>query len=145
MKVIFLDIDGVLNKIGQVNRTTTRWNGYIGMEPSLVRLFNDLAKKTGAKVVLSSSWRTDDDWEKTMRDNGLKCDFIGRTRQLHSESKKDGRGLEVKDWLDSHPDVKQYAILDDDTDFVPGQHLVKTNYEKGLTPEDCKKVEKYLA
>ena len=62
MKVIFLDIDGVLNCIGSFNRTKTRFNGFVGMDPTLVARFNSLVEKTGARVVLSSTWRLDPKW-----------------------------------------------------------------------------------
>ncbi len=145
MKIIFLDIDGVLNRIGTRNRTETRWQGYIGMEPELVMRFNQLCERTGAKVVLSSVWRKDDEWEKTMQANGLTCEFIGRTPSHDSGE----RGDEVDFWLcgflAANPDEQvRYAILDDDPDFFPSQPLYHTNYEDGLTPEIAQKLEAYF-
>ena len=51
MKVIFLDIDGVLNKHGW-SQNKTSW-----MEDSKVEMIGRLCKDTGAKVVLASNWR----------------------------------------------------------------------------------------
>ena len=31
------------------------------------------------------------------------------------------RGEEIQDWLDNHPEVEDYAILDDDSDMLPEQ------------------------
>ena len=53
MKVIFLDIDGVLNHAG----CTEKIDGcYFVEEPLIMNLVN-LMDATGAKVVLSSTWR----------------------------------------------------------------------------------------
>lgn len=139
MKIIFLDIDGVLNRIGTRERTKTRWQGYIGMEPELVERFNDVVAKTGIKVVLSSAWRLADDWLETMKANGLKCEFLGRTPQLNGTNRSTGRGLEVKAWLDAQMVksdffVEKYCVIDDSSDFLPEQALFQTNYEYGLDP-----------
>src|SRR3954454_18061920 len=55
MNVIFLDIDGVLNSDATPN---PRKFPYI-VDPDLLAIFKDLVSRTGATVVLSSSWRTD--------------------------------------------------------------------------------------
>jgi len=55
MNVIFLDIDGVLNSDATPN---PRKFPYI-VDPGLLAIFKDLVSRTGATVVLSSSWRTD--------------------------------------------------------------------------------------
>lgn len=165
IKIIFLDIDGVLNRLGTMEegRTTTEWNGYIGMEPELVERFNKLCADTHAKVVLSSTWRKSDTWLYDMRHNGLLCDFRGRTPQLTSRV----RGEEIKDWLDKNPSVKcntptscpypcramcmghnitKYVIIDDDSDMLPEQKesFFKTSYKFGLTQEIADKIEIYL-
>lgn len=154
MKIIFLDIDGVLNRIGVRARTQTRWGGYIGMEPELVERFNDICQKTGAVVVLSSAWRNADDWLATMKANGLTCEFIDRTPNLNSGNSSTGRGLEVKAWLDKftitdlllpeNEQVEKYCCIDDDSDFLPYQNLFKTNYEDGLTAEQAKLIIEFL-
>jgi hypothetical protein len=54
------------------------------------------------------------------------------------------RGTEIKTWLDSHQDVSCYAILDDNTDFLVGQPLFKTSWDKGLTEEIAEKVISHL-
>lgn len=142
MKLIFLDIDGVLNRLGTENRTTTRWRGFIGMEPELVIRFNELCENTGAKVVLSSTWRLDPDWREVMKANGLRCEFIDRTPSDGNE-----RGEEVDEWLCAFlkkETVEKYVIIDDDSDFYPTQPLFKTDYREGLTAERAVAIHEYL-
>lgn len=134
MKVIFLDIDGVLNN----KETMQRHRGFIGIDPYLVAIFNRIILATDAKIVLSSTWRL----EKVFQDEVRKqvWDFIDITPRLPNEK----RGTEVKVWLDKHPEVERYAILDDDRDFLEGQPLFKTTWDEGLTEEIAKQVIEYL-
>jgi HAD domain in Swiss Army Knife RNA repair proteins len=136
MKVLFLDIDGVLNRIGTRNRTSTRWNGFIGMEPELVARCNRLVEETGAQVVLSSVWRLHDSWRETMKANGLTFEFLDRTPK-HEER---FRGHEVALWLTKQPEVERYAIVDDDNDFYISQPLVQTSYHDGLTEQMARRI-----
>ena len=57
MKIIFLDIDGVLNSIGWVERTKGTAYEDKEIDPSKVRLLKQIIDKTDAKIVLSSTWR----------------------------------------------------------------------------------------
>ena len=135
MKVIFLDIDGVLNTVKDFQR-----HNFIGMSPVLVRRFNKLVKDTGAKVILSSTWRHDKNWREVMVRNGLDMKFLGRTKDLRDKI----RGMEIDEWLGRH-NVDRYVILDDDTDRLPDQIHFKTDFRVGgLTKEICDKVKRYL-
>lgn len=60
MKVIFLDIDGVLNSNDWYVKTRGV-GGYNGgdIDPECIELINDLIDATGAKIIMSSSWRSD--------------------------------------------------------------------------------------
>jgi len=104
MKVIFLDVDGVLNS----SKTVERWRGLIGIDASLARRFAGLQQSTGANVVLSSTWRLSRTWRSTMRKNGV-VGVIDRTPDLPGRP----RGEEIEAWL-RHPEVEVYAILDDE-------------------------------
>jgi len=69
LKIIFLDIDGVLNSLKyDRNRTVKQGN----IDETRLPLLKKLVDETGALIVLSSSWRKH--WEMD-RD---KCDDIGR-------------------------------------------------------------------
>lgn len=139
MKIIFLDIDGVLNRIGETNRTTTKWEGCIGMEPELVDRLNELRHFTGAELVLSSTWRLSDNWREAMRKNGIIHEFLDRTPRVNPGI----RGDEIALWLWNRP-VEKYAILDDDNDFILGQPLFQTDYREGLTPTIARAVAEHL-
>ena len=144
MKVLFLDIDGVVN----CAKTTARYRGVIGIDPHMAFLVGRIILNTDAKVVLSSSWRGWRDGEDEIR----KCvyDFIDVTPRLFSHPALDQqpvvRGDEIRAWLDQHPKVEHYAILDDNSDMLPDQksHLFKTEWEVGITPEISDKVIAYL-
>lgn len=133
MKVLFLDIDGVLNS----TRSCIAFHGYpfgLGAEslemfdPIAVNMIRGLCAHAGVSVVVSSAWRITHHWD----DIGKSLDLptIDATPQLMGP-----RGNEIQAWLDAHPDVTQYAIVDDDADMLNSQlpRFVKTDINEGLS------------
>ena len=132
MRVLFLDIDGVLNS----HRTVVALNGYphdvspgglAQFDMVAVALLRGLCKAGGVQIVLSSTWRLDREWAKIGPALGLP--IIDRTPSMLGP-----RGNEIACWLDDKP-VERYAILDDDSDMLPEQmpYFVKTMHEDGMT------------
>lgn len=117
MKIIFLDIDGVLNS-RRYDRTRSSDEGNIDV--TRLPLLKRIVDATGAKIVLSSSWRTH--WDA---DEGL-CDETGRELnplfarfglaiydKTPAVSARD-RDMEVRAWLATHSEeVEAFVILDD--------------------------------
>ena len=93
MKVIFLDIDGVLNS---KNTPNPRKLPYI-VDRRLLARFKRLLDRTGAKVVLSSTWRYDPAGLYSAKRWGIP--FIGVTPDLPKRPRRD----EVLTWLKSIP------------------------------------------
>ena len=143
MKVLFLDYDGVINKIGGSYSTATRpgKNGIIMSEPELVYRVNLIVDRTECEIVLSSSWRHFEDWREQMQESGIFRPMLDRT-PLRGQS----RGHEIQEWLDAHPEVTRYAILDDESDMLAGQahSFFKTETAEGLTQEIADAVESHL-
>lgn len=154
MKVIFLDIDGVLNCRTSKSYCHDDKCGLItGIDSDKVKRLAKIVEATNAKIVLSSDWRVG--WEKyyTTRkpshakylDNHLKkkgnLTIFDKTPLFHSGY---WRGEEILTYLRSHPDITNYVILDDTffEDFsIKGieEHLVLTSHSVGLTDTDCEK------
>ena len=133
MKVIFTDIDGVLNDDTTPTRTKSRM--IFVDEEKLLRL-KRIVDATQAKIVLSSTWRYDRD---DSRYNGdfleLQEAFHRHGLEFYSFTPVDAigirRGMEIKAWLGLHPEVDWYIILDDELfDFE----------ERGLLPRLVKTV-----
>ncbi len=134
MKVIFLDIDGVLNCDQTPN---SRKFPYVVDKKLLARL-QKLLDETGAKVVLSSSWR---------------CDPVGRLAAKHfgvpfidvcPDEPKDPRCKEMVAWLSDHPEVTRYAVLDDENDGLDDLPLFQPSSKTGITDEIVEGATKYL-
>ena len=144
MKVIFLDIDGVLNShrtavaFGGIPHTTAN-NGRSRLDEVAIRLIGGIARAAGAQVVLSSTWRKHADW----LDYGPALDLpiVDRTPQGLGP-----RGQEIADWLATHPGVERYAIIDDDGDMLPEQlpFFVHTNYQDGFIWEHAEYLAKLM-
>jgi hypothetical protein len=50
------------------------------------------------------------------------------------------RGLEIQEWLDAHPEVERFVILDDECDMAHLEpFMVKTKFDCGLTEQDAEK------
>ncbi len=156
MKVIFLDYDGVINRIDPPRyHTPTRMVGEIMTmaEPELVYRLNLIVDRTGAEIVLSSSWRHFPDWREALKASGVVKPLLDRTPR-RADHRKYGvaedelcRGHAIQDWLDEHPDVTRYAIIDDSADMLPTQfpNFFKTDTADGLTQQIADAVEKHLA
>lgn len=141
MKVLFLDIDGVCNSRAFAEAGNSLWNN---TDPAAVKLVRQIIEQTKCVVVLSSTWRLYPDSRKAVREQV--CHYIDCTKDMQAGAKRDvvARGLEVQEWLDRHPEVEQYAILDDDADFLPNQWLFKTTFAHGLTKEITQNVIDHL-
>lgn len=141
-KVLFLDIDGVCN-----NRKTRERQGntkFIGIKPELAERVRRIVAETGCKVVLSSSWRLFPDSAAYAAEHV--CEFFDHTVDLQRGAVWGMiyRGFEIKEWLERHPGARRYAILDDSSDFLWGQHLFRTTWEDGLTDEIADAVIEHL-
>lgn len=141
MKVLFLDIDGVCNSAEWAQAGNSLW---LGVSEEMADKVRRIVKETGCKVVLSSTWRMYPEARKAVRQKV--CHFIDCTVDMQRGGKWGvaDRGYEIQEWLDRHPQVKCYAILDDNSDMLPHQWLFKTTWEKGLTDEIAQAVIDHL-
>ena len=136
MKILFLDIDGVVN----CATTKQRHRGFIGIQPDKATIIRRIINETKCEVVLSSTWRKDINSMAEVKRRV--CHFIDRTPNSSSGI----RGNEIKFWLDQHPEVTKYAILDDDSDMLEEQlpNFFKTTWKGGITEEIADAVIKHL-
>jgi len=135
VKVLFLDIDGVVNN----KRTKENFEGFLAIDPTMAALVQRIVQNTGCEIVLSSSWRlfqnSRDEIERKI------CKFADITPVLRAP-----RGYEIKAWLTRHPEIEHYAILDDAGSILPEQraNFFQTTWESGLTEDIALAVEKHL-
>ncbi|HEY7300956.1 MAG TPA: HAD domain-containing protein [Xanthobacteraceae bacterium] len=134
MKIIFLDIDGVLNCKQTPN---PRKLPYI-VDPELVARLRRVIASTGAQVVLTSTWRYDPAGLFSARHWGVP--FIDVTPDLPHEP----RCSEICSWLRDNPTVRRYAVLDDEDDGLDGLPLFQPSSVTGLTDNMAKGLEDYL-
>lgn len=138
MKVIFSDIDGVYNTPSERKDHS---GSKLSVEIDHIMAVKRTALRHGAKIVISSSWRITHPDEAKALGFPLHHDWrtIGRLDQ--------NRGLEVQEWLSRHPEVTQYAIIDDHNDFLATQQdrLVWTCTDDAITDEGVAKLDRLLA
>ena len=137
MKIIFLDIDGVLNAIEYQMSTTE--------EPPLIDrsrlvILKEIIDKSDAKVVLSSSWKKA--WFP-------KCTFDMVFREagiiVHDTTPSIGKKRdEISAWLNKHPETKSFAIIDDAEggwgELSPYVVITDPLHTRGLESEHINKV-----
>lgn len=147
MKLIFLDIDGVCN----CATTKERCGGYIGVEQEKIALVKQIVEATGAKIVLTSTWRLDWLWFQSGKManltsfNYLKEEFAKQGLEFFdfTPSHQDGhRGKEVQDWISKcEDDIESYVVIDDDIYDIALEHrghVIQTSWKSGLKPNAVK-------
>jgi HAD domain in Swiss Army Knife RNA repair proteins len=123
MKVIFLDIDGVLNCRKTPN---PRKFPYV-IDDELLARFTQLLQQTGASVVLSSTWRYDPAGIFSAKHYGVP--FMDITPDMPDEP----RCKEILEWLRDHPEVTRYVVIDDEDDELDKLPLFQPSSRTGLT------------
>lgn len=143
MKVLFLDIDGVL---------ATAETQRIGMnvfDPKCVQELHRIVQETGCKIVLSSTWRLGG--LESIHDP-LRNASIGKPEQLRlimdallditPISDNMHRGLEIRQWIEENDFSGNFVIVDDDSFDMAAvsEQLVLTQFETGLTSKEADEI-----
>ena len=134
MRVIFLDIDGVLNC---ESTTNPRKLPYV-VEPRLLEFLKRLLRLADAKVVLSSTWRYDPAGVFSAKHWGIP--FIDVIPDMPARPRRD----EIVAWLKAHPEVERYAVIDDEDDELDDLPLFQPSARTGLNDEIVDGVIAYL-
>jgi hypothetical protein len=167
IKILFLDIDGVLNympdreslKILKNNLGYEKFMHEIyGFSETLVSTLKTIIDATNCKIVFSTSWRyfkdhhiEGSDWRKTLADllNVDQSIFIGNTPDISSGwdngtfSRR--RGSEIKIWLEcnTEPGKYKFCVIDDEVcdiiPVIPKKNVIHVNMKTGLTIDDAKR------
>lgn len=140
MKVIFLDVDGVLNSQAHFHAEYERKQHATSgchadaIDPLAVRVLNQVVERTGAKIVFSSTWRRAPRFFAELlpmfREKGMMGDVIGRTPSLPHPNV---RGDEIYCYMSTMLEWPQFVILDDSNDMGDlTPWLVRTDGAFGL-------------
>mgnify|MGYP001559138603 FL=1 len=140
MKIIFLDIDGVL-VIRSPDGLSLAAGHNNRPHPECIKNLNKILIATGAYIVISSSWRLVFDLpyiRKWAAANGIIDVIIGAT-----DTGRDRRGNQIRRWWTRHAYDKdttgedKLLIIDDDYDAFEGHNYpyIHTRFETGLTAE----------
>lgn len=166
MKVIFLDIDGVLNSERLMNRRIHEGfnydcddETYHNIDEIEVRRLANFCEENNIKIVLSSSWRLEN-LENTIEYiskhlyrhiHPIIKYIIGVTSRLYIKKENGSwdhldRGYEIQKYIDEHPNISNYVIIDDDSDMLESQmeNFLQTDFKTGLTENDYPKIKKIL-
>lgn len=166
MKVLFLDIDGVLNSQNwfgymqycikndmydrvlnfvDINNERTEYKLNMIDDRAIANL-NRIVEETGCKVVLSSSWRSSRESDNAFIEyifklKGFKYELYGVTPRIWVKEFSTQRGEEIKVWMDKESEnneIESFVILDDDSDMLPDQmnNFIHVDRQVGLTDKD---------
>jgi hypothetical protein len=148
MRVIFLDIDGVLcTERSHLSTSEPRKYLMTEWDVTVAKLIRNLCIEDNFQIVISSTWRLGKNrsllLKKLAKHNLLKL--------LHEDSYTpdshfSSRGSEIQEWLSKHGDVDLYLIIDDDNDMLPEQtkFFIETNGEEGFGGADFMKAKNII-
>ena len=144
MKIIFLDIDGVLNSRAYDRKRN--WNEQTDIDETRLPLIKEIVDATNAKIVLSSTWR--EHWEKEpnlCKEDGryINKTFVKYGLKVYDKTPNLGicamRRDEIHKWItDSGETIEAFVIIDDYR-YGWGDlfgNLVKTDPNFGLGIEE---------
>lgn len=133
-KIIFLDIDGVLNKNRAHQEGAFEVVNYLN--PESVARINRIIERTGAGVVVTSTWRIGKrrvELQEAFVKNGFAGTIAGMTpnegcKHPGLECNQGHRGAQIRQWLEEHAEIdrapERFVIIDDSSDMIPYLHLL---------------------
>jgi hypothetical protein len=162
MKVLFLDIDGVLNsKLWNESHQNQLRNGKC-IDETKVQLLANIVKKTEALIVLHSGWRfwLDDNLKPLQYEARYLIELFykynlkiyDKTPDLATDEIRKMKKFslvkadEILLWLKKHDSLETYIVIDDlklHNEQIE-KHLILTDPAVGLTEKDVKLVIQYF-
>lgn len=148
MKILFLDIDGVLNYEASFRRWWAQYGNNKCIDRGNVEVLNAICEEhPDLNIVLSSTWRLYFSIPE-MREQLVAQGFLFPERLIdrtRSARRDEPRGFEIRDWLAERDDVTAFVILDDYSDMKPHMgHLVQTSDKHGLEHSHIRAVNRVL-
>lgn len=134
--LIFLDFDGVL---------TTVATGYRHRDARCVAQLNRILAATGAKIVVSSTWRGAPDLKDILKSWGVTGEVVDITPDLRHRRESGievaaTRGAEIAQWILRNDPAGPFVILDDDDDMGDLRlYHIRTNSRLGLSEADAER------
>lgn len=149
MKIIFLDIDGVLcttrSHLAFSRNGRGEMDAWDTVATSVIR--KCCAFDAGPKIVISSAWRN---FCQNPYDNsdilGVRLAEANLTNHLHHDWKTKkfaSRGEEICEWLSRHSDTTDYRVLDDDVwdmEEIDKSKIIPTDLVNGISGEQMRKL-----
>ncbi len=170
-KILFLDIDGVLNShqfyrdrkenydkaIKEINGDMFKYD-LLQIDHKQVKMLSDFVVKNKLHVVLSSTWRigkTVEYMNELFKELGAEFEFYDFTPVLRLDKHKGytnsiPRGFEIHCWMSKHVECgyksRNFIILDDDSDFLLWQerNFFNTDICTGLTDSIIYRMQRFL-
>lgn len=161
MKVIFLDVDGVLNSdIWNENHQKEIRAGIL-VDKYKVKLLKQIIVKTNAVVVLHSGWKF---WFNNLKPIRKESEFLAEVFDKYGieiydvtpdfstaeirETKRFSlvKAKEILYWLREYKNIEEWLVIDDldlHNEEVK-KHQLMTNKETGLTRDDVEKIIRIL-
>src|SRR6185437_6457702 len=133
-RIIFLDIDGVLN----CKRTPNPRKLPYVVDPPLLQRFKRLLDQTRAEVVLSSTWRYDPAGLFSAKYWGIP--FVDVIPDMPGRPRRD----EILAWLKNHANVGRFAVLDDEDDELDELPLFQPSAKTGISEKIVEGLSAYL-
>lgn len=147
-RILFLDIDGVLNHENWYHSVRNDTAGdYFNqdIDPECIKLLNLLPNDV--EIVISSSWRFTPETVDVLKGSGLTLPIVGGTDHYYYYDWI-CRGNEIQKWISDNLKNQdyEYVIIDDDCDILLSQvqHFIHVNDGLGLTKHNIDKAKTIL-
>lgn len=150
-RIVFLDYDGVINTpMWNEKGTKCTYNfpkhGKVNNFQA-VQWLSEACKKFHYDIVVTSTWRRAENYKECLINGGLRpgIEILGKTEHLTVEEGW-SRGYEVQKYLDDHPEIKYFIIIDDENvpiNEIQREHFIQTiDNHGGFNESDYETFEK---
>lgn len=138
MKILFLDIDGVL-KPARSYWLPHRHQG--SFDPLGVAAVNKICEKTGALIVTNTVWNREDNLTNILREQGITGAFHEH-RRTEYPIEANNRWNAIFTWIRGHSKIGQWVALDDAESDHP--RIIQVNGQEGISTEDYRNATRIL-
>ncbi len=137
MKILFLDIDGVMKPGRSYWLPSSDRDG--GFDPLAVACVNRICERTNAKIVFNTVWNLQgiNSLKSISRKQGIKASILGMTKFPETDNRKEA----IMQWL-QHRDVEAWCALDDAIIFL--KNAIEINYLNGISVENYRQATRLL-